>query len=239
LPHRSLAVLVISLVESLSAPPPALAIVHLWDIAEIYSNDDGSVQFVELFTKGAGEVAIQTGRLRSDANDVDLVGPVLAPTTSRSFLIATPGFADLPGGVTPDTTMPAGPFFEVDGDTLVFTTLNNAPIFDTIIFGPGELPLDGVLSLHRDNPGGTSGADLPGGLFPDDNSPTNYAGDAGHLMLPEPATTLLGAIALVAVSAAARRTTRDASSGSASAVRARGRRREGVARNAKAPCPAR
>jgi hypothetical protein len=165
----------------------------------------GSVQFVELFTKGAGEVATQTGLLSSDANDVGLVGPVDAPTTQKSFLIATPGFADLEGAVTPDTVMPGAPFFSVSGDTLIFQTLNpTGPVFDTIAFSAGELPLDGVQSLHRENPGGTPAADPPGGLFSAENSPTNYSGDSGHLMLPEPHPALLAAAALLAVAAITR-----------------------------------
>jgi hypothetical protein len=54
---------------------------------------------------------------RTASSSVDLFGPVLAPTTNRSFLIATPGFAEFPGAVTPDTVMASAPFFEIDGDT--------------------------------------------------------------------------------------------------------------------------
>lgn len=182
---------------------PARAIVHLWDIAEIYSNEDGSVQFVELFTKGFGEVRTQDGQLHSDGSQVGLLGPVAPPTTNRSFLLATPGFAELPGAVVPDTVMPGAPFFSVDGDTLVFQTPNDI-VFDSVSFGPGELPVDGVQSLHRDNPGGETAGDPPGGLFAADNSPTNYAGDVGQLMLPEPRPSLLATTALLAVSAIAR-----------------------------------
>lgn len=180
---------------SLLAAAPAGGIVHLWDIAEIYSNEDGSVQFVELFTKSPSEPATQASELASDTNNVTLLGPVAQPTTNHSFLLATPGFADLPGAVVPDTILPVAPFFSVDGDTLAFRYLG-ADV-DVVTFLPGELPLDGVTSLHRQNPGGISGADPPGGLFPAENSPTNYAGDAGHLMLPEPSVHLLGATALL------------------------------------------
>jgi hypothetical protein len=159
---------------------------------------------VELFTKGATEVATQTGLLSSDANDVALFGPVDEPTSQKSFLIATPGFAGLAGGVTPDTVMPGAPFFSLSGDTLIFQTLNpTGPIFDTVVLGPGEIPIDGVLSLHRVNPGGEL-FDPPGDLLAAENSPTNYAGDSGHVMLPEPQSTLLAMVAILAATAITR-----------------------------------
>ena len=82
--YRVFAVLVFVLTSPLLLAAPAGALVHLWDIAEIYSNEDGSVQFVELFTKGSGEVATQLTKLDSSVNTVGLEGPVVAPTTNKS-----------------------------------------------------------------------------------------------------------------------------------------------------------
>lgn len=200
----SLRCLVLALLAALLAGSPARGIVHLWDVAEIYSNADGSVQFVELFTKGASEIRTQDGRLDSSSASVTLLGPVPLPTTNRSFLVATPGFADLPGAVVPDTVMPVAPFFSVEGDTLVFQVVNEIQVFDTVTFGAGELPLDGTGSLHRVNPGGTSPTDPPGGLVVADNSPSNYAGETGHVTLPEPAPTLLAAATLLATAVLSR-----------------------------------
>jgi hypothetical protein len=186
----------------LVAASPAAALVHLWDIAEVYSNEDGSVQFVELFTKSFGEVATQLTKLDSTDHSVPLVGPLEGPTSFRSYLIATPGFAGLPGAVVPDVEMPVAPFFRVDGDTLRFRTLTNV-LYDSVSFGAGELPLDGLLSLHRMNPGGSGSYDRPGGLFVAENSPTNYAGEVGFL--PEPGAAVLGAVALGSVVLVVRR----------------------------------
>jgi hypothetical protein len=94
----------------------------------------------------------------------------------------------------------------LDADTLRFVSDPGlcAPggVCDEVSFGLGELPLDGVLSLHRDNPGGTSGADPPGGLSAAANTPTNFDGEVG--MLPEPRVGLLRVLALGLLTVCAR-----------------------------------
>lgn len=170
---------------------PASAVIHLWDISEVYSNADGSVQFVEFFTTGNFENVWSATGLRSEANDrrVDFFSNVPAGTADRHVLLATPGFADLPGGVTPDFEIPVG-FFDPTGDTLVFGRVS---VLDTLSFAPGQLPTDGVTALHRTlelpSPEAPSVAG-PDDLFAALNSPTNFAGETGRLV-PEPGTALL------------------------------------------------
>lgn len=164
---------------------PASAIVHLWDIVELYSNADGSIQYIELATECSlpcgGEFAMSLTGVLSDENAVNITDDLVGDTSNRRYLLATPGFENLPGvaGVVPDFPIEPG-FFSVDDDTIQFGTFGPTGLFsplDTLTFGPGELPTDGVLSLNR--------ALLSAELVADTNSPTNFAGMTGTL-LPEP-----------------------------------------------------
>jgi hypothetical protein len=189
---------------ALLGAPPAAAFVHLWNVSEVYSSADGSVQFVELLSGGSGELGFSLAALESDANTVAGFSDLTGNTLNRRVLIATEGFADLPGGVEPDFVLPAS-FFDLEGDTLVFRAENFAETWDTWTFP--AVPVDGALSLHRDNP---SASNPPQTFSIADNSPTNYAGAVGHVEVPEPradALRLLAAATLLAL-ARGRRATR-------------------------------
>ena len=86
-----------------SAPSSARAFVHLWDINEIYSNANGSVQFIEMVVPAGAnfENLFQGQTLRSTSQTFTFPNDVGTPTGGRSLLIATPGFAALPGAVAP------------------------------------------------------------------------------------------------------------------------------------------
>ena len=88
---------------------------------------------------------------------------LIPPTTNKHLLLATAGFAALPGAPTPDFIMPDN-FLPFTGDTLRYWFYG--PAFMT--YGAGELPTNGILSLNID---GSTGV----------NSPTNYAGDGGSV----------------------------------------------------------
>ena len=104
----------------------------------------------------------------SDGNAVvySMTTNVTVNTANQRLLFATPGFALLPGGVTPDYTIPVE-FF--DPNALIITI--NFAGFDQFSFAGMALPTDGVLSMLRDNSTAV-------------NSPTNFAGDTGELDLP-------------------------------------------------------
>lgn len=138
---------------------------HTWDVAEVFSNADGSIQFIELKETGggAGETGLPGHTLTSSTRTWTIPGgPLTPPTSSKSYLIATPGFAALPGAPTPDAIIPAGlvPFFSTAGDTITYVP------WDAWTFG--TVPTDGANSLKRD------------GLVTG-NNPTNYAGVTGHV----------------------------------------------------------
>ncbi len=181
---------------------PAEASFHLWQVSEIYSNADGSVQFIEYSNCCGGEQFLNSLNVEltrtggsSFVFPSDLPVPGVQPSTANTrFLVATPGYAAAPGAVAPDYTLPSGNFFDINGDTLRLDG-DAFGICCSAAFGPGELPIDGSSSLNF--PGGTV-------LF---NSPTNFAGQTGFV--PEPMT--LATMALGLALCAGRRAPRTAS----------------------------
>jgi len=179
------------------APVDASAFAHDWHFTEIYSNADGSVQFIELSTQSSGEGLLSLAILSETSfGHATLPGQDLAlDTAGHSLLFATPGFAALPGAVQPDFVIPPG-FFNRNGDTLQWLTSTGdiygggATLWDTLSFAAGELPSNGSPSLNRSLGSATQ--------FVAANSPTNFAGQTGSLV-PEPtaaALVLLGIIGL-------------------------------------------
>ena len=145
---------------------PAFAGSHTWDVSEIFSSADGTVQFIELTEccGGPGEVNVGGHQVTSGSSSFIIPSNVAAPTSNRSILFATQAFADLPGAPTPDHIIVEN-FFSIAADTISYTP------WDTFAFGAGQLPTDGVNSLFD---GGSTGV----------NSPTNYAGETGSVVVP-------------------------------------------------------
>jgi hypothetical protein len=89
-------------------------------------------------------------------------------TANRTFLVATPGFASLPGGVTPNYTMPTNFLFRPDGRVSLVGA-------DTVTYT--NLPANGILSIDR------NGATAV-------NSPRNFAGQQGSVSPPNMPPTI-------------------------------------------------
>lgn len=144
---------------------PALASFHTFQINEIYSSADGSIQFIELresigasgqqFLMGHSLTSTQGGTTHTFVFPADLPGSSTANTT---VLIATAGFAAL-GIVAPDYIMPDG-FLFVGGGMVDYAGV------DSLTYS--ALPTDGTNSLNRD---GTTGV----------NSPRDFAGQTGSI----------------------------------------------------------
>lgn len=149
-------------------PAAAHAKAHLWKFTEVFSSADGTVQFVEMFVfdpLGTAETQFLGNQLASDANTY--VFPNNLPpenTFNRWVLIGTQAFADLPGAPQPDFIIPPN-FFDPFDDTLVYRFG-----LDTFDLPPGALPRNGISSLL-----------LGGTIAP--NSPTNFAGVAGSVVV--------------------------------------------------------
>jgi hypothetical protein len=177
LPHR---VLALALVLAASIPAvPARAAFHLWHVKEVYSNADGSIQFVELFTEGTGEGFVFGQTLEADSDGTvrtfTVPSNVANPTTDKHLLFATPGFAGLPGAPAPDFVLPCGPFFDPAATSITITW--GTASFDTMVFSGAALPTDGAASLTDTTP---HAAATP---VSGPSSPTNLAGVAGSLAL--------------------------------------------------------
>lgn len=167
----------------------ARADLHTWDINEIFSSADGSVQFIELQERNglngqhklSSSTLFPNHTLTSSANSnvfTFLTDLPSSATANKFFLMATANFASLPGGVTPDYIIPAN-FFHLTADTLSFS--GN---IDTFSFTAGQLPLDGVHSRQDNN---TSPI----------NSPRNFAGQQGSVVVPEPSGNTLCLVGLL------------------------------------------
>lgn len=136
---------------------------HIFHINEVYSNADGTVQFIEFVGDAndqhvwAGHTIISTNGVDTNTYSINTDLPNNA-TNGKSVLVATQGFADL-GIVAPDYIIPNGFLFIVNG-TVSFPGMFGGRITYA------ELPIDGIRSLNQD--GST-----------DINSPTNFIGNTG------------------------------------------------------------
>jgi hypothetical protein len=141
---------------------------HFWVISEIYSTADGSVQFIEMSCDSSSQNFIGNHRLITRENGVIkntfiIPNNVVGNTLNKSLLFATPGFASLPGGITPDFTI-SNNFLSLFNGTIDFEGADVATYT--------SLPADGITSLYR-----TSGGAQSQGV----NSPRNFAGQAGSV----------------------------------------------------------
>jgi hypothetical protein len=137
---------------------------HKWEIAEVFSSADESVQFIELLNLDKDEHNLAGIQLTTASGSV-FVFPSNLPssaTENRRVLIATAAFAAIPGAPTPNYVIPAG-FLRRTGDTLTYVSTPDALTF-------GALPVDGKTSIS-----GTGTALV--------NSPTNFAGQTGSIRL--------------------------------------------------------
>lgn len=161
LSHRSVQALGFAGVLALGAAASAGS--HLWDFSEVFSNADGTIQFIELHeTNGAdGEIFLAGKSIFSASTGQMFTFPsnLRPPTGDKYLLLATEGFAALPGAPTPDYIIPDG-FFDADGDSLTYH------VYDTYTFG--AVPTDCVMSMNR-------------GVGVDMNSPENFAGEVGFV----------------------------------------------------------
>jgi hypothetical protein len=153
--------------------PGARASFYLFQIESLYSNADGTVQYVVLheFAGANGEnflgghtlSATHAGATKTFTFDHDLPS---TSTAGKRALIATQGFAAL-GLVVPDYVIPNG-FLPTDGGTVNYAGI------DPITYA--ALPIDGVNALLRD---GTSAP----------NAATDFAGQSASVP-PMPVTAV-------------------------------------------------
>lgn len=185
--------LLINMVVLLSiagAVPTATAAVHLWQIKEVFSNADGSVQFIEMFDNFPGEVFTAGTTLQANSDGViksftlSSISP--KPTQNRHMLFATPGFSSLAGGIAPDFTfLPATlPFINPNANNITITFSGSG---DSINFTGASLPKNGINSLTDTvlAPFDPPNFNLVSGV----NSPFNLANQCGSVNPSGPTPT--------------------------------------------------
>jgi hypothetical protein len=141
---------------------------HDWTITEIYSNADGSVQFIELSCPNSGENFLGGERIWcSSANRTNIfifLGDLSGDTEDRKLLLATPGFAALPGGIAPNYIIPTN-FLILGSGRLNYANVD--------ILNYTDLPTNGTASLVRSGSRFVTAAA---------NSPENFAGAGGSIV---------------------------------------------------------
>src|SRR5260221_14522361 len=110
---RSIArIAIFGLIGVLSAAGPgAVAGSHTWEVWEVFSNADGTVQFVELKEThgGTSEVGLSFHQIiaHPSSTTYQIQHNVVGNTAVTFYLLATSAFAALPGPPTPDEVIPA------------------------------------------------------------------------------------------------------------------------------------
>ena len=160
----------------LFAATTASASFHTFQIEQLFTNADGTVQFCVMHeASGANGQEFWAGRAFSSTHagvTHTLVFPHNLPgdaTSGRRVLIATQGFADL-ALIAPDFVVPNG-FFTADAATVNFADV------DTVSYG--SLPTDGVHAMNR------NGVVIP-------NLATNFAGQSAAVAPPPAASNFQG-----------------------------------------------
>lgn len=172
---------------------------HTYRVNEVFSNADGSIQFIEL-----KEASNANGQSLFSGHAITVSQPGNTPhsfqfghdlpssqTAGTSVLLATQAFADL-GLVTPDFIIPAGFLFTSGGATVNFAGVSALTYT--------SLPLDGSHSLS-------------GNLSVTANTPTNFAGDIGVVVPPAPPPPITGTAAADTLAGTAAADTIDALGG--------------------------
>ncbi len=180
---------VLCLIAALSIMPgSARASFHLYAIQEIFTNADGSVQFIELFTTFANQQFLggHTITFQSGVNTLNTTPLAQLPGSSqnKSFLVGTANLGTL-YGVTPDFVIPAN-FFAAGPDNFI----NFAEGTDRVNLS--LLPANGTSSIN-----GQIGNSTPTSISVNSfATPTNFAGQTATI--PEPSVAALGLLATAA-----------------------------------------
>lgn len=93
--------------------PPARAAFHLWDINEVYSSADGTVQFIEMRALSSGQQNLNTfgatiqSTNSAGVNTFSFPTNLPADTLNKFYILGTSNLASIPGGLTPNYIIPA------------------------------------------------------------------------------------------------------------------------------------
>jgi hypothetical protein len=185
-PFRYVAGSIVLLSTALTSVP-AEAVFHLWYIKEVYTNHDGTVQFIELFTSSGSQNQTGGEQIVTGSGGIyTFSGDVIGGTANKHLLLATSTFDALPNSPPPNFAANPLPqnFFNPAGDTINFVGADSKTFTAAT-----AIPIDGVSS--RSWPSfGSAGSTIG------TNSPTNFAynpttnpGGTGSIVQPPPPST--------------------------------------------------
>ncbi len=158
-----LLIVVIAAIQS----PVARASFHFIAINEVYSNADGSVQYVELIALSPFQTELQQARIVArNANGTaativfDFTAPYPQLDAGETILIATPAFESV-AGFAPDFVMSACSLISTPAGKITFLNDTGTIIADSVAYGAYTgsntgfgnptvaLPMDGVNALRH------------------------------------------------------------------------------------------
>lgn len=175
------------------SPVVASASFHLMHVTEVFTNADGTKQFIELEAESDGQTQLSLSQFASQSADGSAITVVYNITTNlpalnenEKWLVATAA-AQSELGFTADYTIPDNSIilangrirFQDDGGNIVDALAYGAYTGSNVGFGSpaAALPSDGVSSLTRTADTGGNSADFSA----QPNSPTNNAGQTGSI----------------------------------------------------------
>ena len=163
--------------------PSVFAVNIYWYINEVFSSANGSVQFVELTTPATGSGDSGTVGayvlVNEKGQEFFFQNPNFGGSNSR-MLLATSGFGNLSGAVSPDVSwLPSG-FLSTGAGVLHLQPYGAVGgtyggMFDSDVLSWSQLYINGIASI------GHSGVNSS-------NSPENHAGQVGFVTVPEPSS---------------------------------------------------
>jgi hypothetical protein len=166
---------VAALASLVGSPSSAQAGSHLWRFSEFYSSPDRTVQFIEMQEIGGSdnETDISSHWYQTTTYNLDhseMLGSDLPfGTANKKFLVGSESYAALSDVPTPDYVIADGAI-DPTGDVVIWW------FYQTILIPPGVMPSDGINSITVVDPVAPT---YSVGV----NSPTNFAGETGSVVL--------------------------------------------------------
>ena len=133
---------------------------HLWTITEVYSSEDGTVQFIQLNANLGGQEFLKTfnASIRSTnslgVNTYTFPADLPGDTLNHTMIIGTSNLLSIPGGLKPDYFIPNAFILPpVAGGNAGITYASGALVFT-------NLPTDGDLAVMRSGTNAITGTNL-------------------------------------------------------------------------------
>ncbi len=151
---------------------------HFYDIQEVFSNADGSIMFIELFTTSGGQQFLNghtiTFEINATIQNTVNLSQLPSDSANKTFLVGTANLGTL-YGVVPDFVIPAN-FFTAGASNFINFAEGTDRVNLTLLPTDGTSSLNGIIS----NAGQTQAATSVNAQA----TPRNFAGATATI--PEP-----------------------------------------------------